>query len=346
LPALAKIDGIWHCVISGELFTVTKSGRTWAVTRAAESADQAPVASGRTRKEALSAALTVLSVSLALPEPSVTHVGARENARDGGVHITVEGVVSVFYRLERDGYVEPCGKCSGKGHILGYEYVEGGVCFNCRGLGSRDVPLPLEDRVNDVRRLADDTRKRDERFIIDTARRRAAWTAYATAEPEMAKWIEGDDSEFARDMRKLILSGKPMTPRQAQAARRAAGDYARRDERAAAEAAARAERIATARPLAEGETVAHEGTVTLAKVVDGAYGASKLLLVDAGDGLTLKVFSTSKAAWRAEEGDRLHIAGTAKAPQDDRYDGAPQTPVARPRVTLLATAEESDQVAA
>jgi hypothetical protein len=345
LPALTKIGGVWHCVISGELFKVAKPGRNWTVTRADESADPQPVASGRTRKEALAAALTTLSVSLSLPEPIVTRVGSRTNALDGGATITVKGLVSVFYRLEQGGYVQPCGKCSGKGHINGYDHVEGGVCFDCRGYGAHGAPMPLEHRIEDVKYLATDIRKQHERAIIDTAKRRAIWAKFTAAEPELAKWMDNDGSTFPDDMHRLITSGKSMTPRQDQAARRAAEEYAHRDERAAAEAAARAERIASARTLAEGDDVAHDGTVTLARTVDGAFGSRMLLLVDTGDGLTLKVFSTSKAAWKAEGGDRVRITGTAKKTQTDRYDGTPQTPVARPRITILATADELEAVA-
>lgn len=101
LPALTKIGGVWHCVIANKLFKVTKPGRTWTVARADDAADPQPVASGRTRKEALAAALTALSVSLALPEPTITHVGSRLNALGGGATITIDGLVSVFYRLEK-----------------------------------------------------------------------------------------------------------------------------------------------------------------------------------------------------------------------------------------------------
>ncbi|MFD8387576.1 hypothetical protein ACFV2X_55485 [Streptomyces sp. NPDC059679] len=345
LPALTKIGGVWHCVISGELFKVAKPGRTWTVARSDEAADPQPVASARTRKEALAAALTALSVSLALPEPTVTRVGSRMNALGGGVIITVEGLVSVFYRLEKGGYAEPCGKCSGKGHINGYEHVQGGICFDCAGYGALGAPMPLERRIEDVKYLATDIRKQHERAIIDAAKHRAIWAKFSTAEPELAKWMDNDGSTFPDDMRRLITSGKTMTPRQDQAARRAAEEYARREERAAAEAATRAERIASARTLAEGDEVAHDGTVTLARTVDGAFGSRKLLLIDAGDGLTLKVFSTSKAAWEAEEGDRVRVTGTAKKPQTDRYEGTPQTPVARPRITNVATADKLEGVA-
>ncbi|MER6257973.1 hypothetical protein ABT224_42340 [Streptomyces sp. NPDC001584] len=345
LPALTKIDDVWHCVISGELFKVEKSARTWTVTRASESADPQPIGSGRTRKEALTAALTALSASLALPEPTVTRVSSRLNALSGGATITVDGLVSVFYRLERGGYTEPCGKCAGTGHISSYEHVQGGICFDCQGYGAHGAPMSLEQRIEDVKHLATDIRKQHERAILDAAKRRATWAKFTAAEPELAEWMDNDGSTFPYDMRRLITSGKAMTPRQDQAARRSAEEYARRNERAAAEAAARAERIASARTLAEGDTVDHEGTVKWAQMVDGTFGSRMLLLVDAGDGLTLKVFSTSKAAWNVEEGDRVRITGTAKQPQADRYDGTPQTPVARPRITILATAAELEEVA-
>lgn len=344
LPALTKIDGVWHCVISDELFKVTQSNRNWTVARADESADPQAVASGRTRKGALAAALTALSVSLALPEPAITHVGSRLNAPYGGAKITIDGLVSMFYRLEEGGYAAPCGKCSGSGYINAYDHVHGGVCFDCRGYGALGAPMPLATRIEDVKRLATDIRKQRERAVIEAAKRRAAWVKFTAAEPELAKWMDNDGSRFAEDMRLLIMSGKSMTSRQEEAARRAAEKHAHRDERAALEAAARAERIASARSLAEGEEVAHEGTVTLAREVDGAFGSRMLLLVDAGDGLTLKVFSTSKAAWKVEESDRVRITGKAKAPQTDMYDGTPQTPVARPRIAILATAEEREEV--
>lgn len=34
-----------------------------------------------------------------------------------------------------------CPKCGGKGHIPGYEYVEGGVCFLCGGIGRGSYPV-------------------------------------------------------------------------------------------------------------------------------------------------------------------------------------------------------------
>lgn len=345
LPALRKIGGVWHCVIANKLFKVTKPGRTWTVAHADATADPQPVASGRTRKEALAAALTALSASLALPEPTITHVGSRLNALGGGATITIDGLVSVFYRLEKDGYTQPCGRCGGKGHINAYDHVQEGICFDCDGYGALGAPMPLEHRIEDVKYLATDMRKQHERAIIDAAKRREIWAKFSAAEPELAKWMDNDGSTFPDDMHRLITSGKSMTPLQDQAARRAAEDYAHRDERAAVEAAARAERIASARSLAEGDAVAHEGTVTLARTVDGAFGSRMLLLVDAGDGLTLKVFSTSKAAWETEEGDRVRITGTAKKPQTDRYEGIPQTPVARPRITIVATADELEAVA-
>ncbi|MFE4264554.1 hypothetical protein [Streptomyces sp. NPDC056883] len=345
LPALTKIGGVWHCVIANKLFKVTKPGRTWTVAHADDSADPQPVASGRTRKEALSEALTVLSVSLELPEPTVTDVGPRLNALGGGARITIDGLVSVFYRREKDGYAEPCGKCGGKGHINGYEHVHDGICFDCRGYGALGAPMPLKHQIENVKHLAADMRKQNERAIIDAAKSRAVWAKYSAAEPELAAWMDGDGSTFPYDMRRLITSGKSMTPGQDQAARRAAEEYARRDERAAVEAAARAERIASARSLAEGDEVDHEGTVKWAQMVEGAFGSRMLLLVDAGDGLTLKVFSTSKAAWEAEEGDRVRITGTAKKAQTDRYEGTPQTPVARPRIAIVATADELEAVA-
>ncbi|GHH58208.1 hypothetical protein [Streptomyces candidus] len=345
LPALTKIGGVWHCVISNELFKVVKPGCNWTVIRANETTDPQPVASGRTRKEALAAALTALSVSLALPEPTVTPVSPTTNAADGGVTIAV-GQVSVFFRREQGGYVEPCYKCGGKGHILGYDHVQDGICFACEGYGAPGVPMPVEQRIEDVKYLATDIRKQHERAIIDGAKQRAIWTKFSVVEPELAKWMDNDRSRFPDDLRQLITAGKTMTPSQDQAARRAAEQYAHRNERTAAEAAARAERVATARSLAENDEVAHEGTVTLARSVDGRFGSRTLLLVEAGDGLTLKVFSTSKAAREAEEGDRVHITGTAKKPQTDRYEGTPQTPVARPRITILATADDFEEVAA
>lgn len=343
LPALTKIDGVWRCVIANDLFEVSKSGRSWTVTRAGKSAGPQSVASGSTRKEALTAALEALAVSLALPEPTVTRVGSRLNALNGGAIITIDGLVSVFYRLEKDGYAEPCGKCSGDGHIGAYEHVQGGICFDCKGYGALGAPMPLDHRIEDVKYLATGIRKQRERAIIDAAKRRAMWAAFTAAEPELAKWMDTDRSTFPDDMRRLITSGKTLSSRQDQAVRRAAEEYAHRHERAAAEAAARAQRIASARTLAEGDKVDHEGTVSWSQAVDSAFGSRMLLLIDAGDGLTLKVFSTSKAAWEIEEGDRVRITGTAREPQTDRYEGTPQTPVARPRITILAAAADEPE---
>ena len=41
----------------------------------------------------------------------------------------------------------PCGRCGGKGKVRGFEHVHGGVCFACRGTGTRGGKLPEPGKV-------------------------------------------------------------------------------------------------------------------------------------------------------------------------------------------------------
>lgn len=71
------------------------------------------------------------------------------------------------------------------------------------------------------------------------------------------------------------------------------------------------------------------GVVTLAMWVDTRFGSTRLVVVDSGDGVLVKSFSTSRAACALETGQRVTVTGQVKAHQI--YRDAKQTMVTRPK---------------
>lgn len=82
-----------------------------------------------------------------------------------------------------------------------------------------------------------------------------------------------------------------------------------------------------AAPVGQGVEVT--GTVTVALWVDTRFGATRLVVVDSGDGILVKSFSTSRAACALETGQRVTVTGQVKAHQI--YRDAKQTMVTRPK---------------
>jgi hypothetical protein len=84
-----------------------------------------------------------------------------------------------------------------------------------------------------------------------------------------------------------------------------------------------------AAPVGQGVEVA--GTVRVAMRVDTMYGSTCLIVIDSGDGVVVKVFSSSKAARALERGQAVLVAGQVKS--HEIYQDVKQTVVARPVFT-------------
>lgn len=82
-----------------------------------------------------------------------------------------------------------------------------------------------------------------------------------------------------------------------------------------------------------GEKISVMGVVQRAVPIEGAYGLSMLILI-AGtgehEGVTVKMFTAAKAAFKLHQGDTVTVIGTVKA--HDLYEGARQTQVSRPKI--------------
>lgn len=139
--------------------------------------------------------------------------------------------------------------------------------------------------------------------------------------------------------RRMASRERSRIAREAKLAERAVEFAARRAEEEAEAARVEAERQAKldAQRYAgpEFSTVAVTGTVTAAVAREGRFGYSRLLIVDSGDGVTVKTFSNAKAAWAVEQGQRVTVTGMVKA-HEIRED-VKQTVIARP--TIAATEE-------
>lgn len=79
-----------------------------------------------------------------------------------------------------------CLRCTGKGHIRGFEAVAGGVCFQCGGTRGRNVTVAAANRATKARaaRIA----KADAARLEAAAQWRAEVAAMTMA--EKIEWIE------------------------------------------------------------------------------------------------------------------------------------------------------------
>ncbi len=78
-----------------------------------------------------------------------------------------------------------------------------------------------------------------------------------------------------------------------------------------------------------GQGVEATGTVTVAMWVDTMYGSTRLVVVETGDGVVVKTFSSSRAACSLERDQRVTVTGQVKA--HEVYRDTKQTVLARPK---------------
>lgn len=86
------------------------------------------------------------------------------------------------------------------------------------------------------------------------------------------------------------------------------------------------------------------GTVVLARRIEGdVYGDKMLIILDCGDGVTVKTFSTSAWVWNVDRGDVVTVKATVK--EHGEYKGEKSTMVTRAQLVgdiIAATVEGGD----
>lgn len=139
------------------------------------------------------------------------------------------------------------------------------------------------------------------------------------------------DSDYAQNMR-VVLAANFIGSRQWGLAASAVVAYARMAEDAAKAKAAPAK--VTEYLGAEGQKITATGTVTMAKVIQGYYGSSVLVVVQTETGIA-KMFTTAAWAWDVAPGQQVEVSGTVKAREEFR--GERQTVLTRPKAKALVT---------
>lgn len=241
---------------------------------------------------------------------------------------------------------EPCQRCGDfTGFISAHAGVFAGVCFGCggRGYGKVHETLELAERAytRRAKARAAAARRRDAKAAAERAAADAEFTAWVTANPDLAeallplaeRWApakyddhHGDYYYAEPDERvdgwlyaaALSVRNK-LVPAHADAIQGLLVAYlAEQQAKAATEYVGQV-----------GDTVTVTGKVTVTLPIDGMYGQSVLLVLTDGK-VTAKTYTTAKWAWAAERGDTLTLTGTVKAQEE--YEGTKQTVLARPKV--------------
>lgn len=203
-----------------------------------------------------------------------------------------------WIRIGDDAWRKACRRCHGENGIDQYRHVEHGVCYLCGGYGfaSSEKVLTTEalDRKEaaDIKRAAQEEAKRAEEAALHAK-----------------EWAAQEAANLAAEV--------------AEAHAAALIENARRDGSRHLDAA-------------EGDKVRVSGTVVLAHTYEAVsysgWGTDikRIVAVDLGDGVTVKMFTAAGWAFTVAVGDTVTIAGTVKSHGD--YNGVKETTLNRPRL--------------
>lgn len=245
-----------------------------------------------------------------------------------------DGTIEVF---------ETCGKCGGSGTYPSSLWE--GACTMCMRYGKysgghwtsrEDYNRRAHNRELAAARR---TRKAQAEAAVKPARDAALHAELAATHPLLAELTYLGNVNFdpevgplnyagiLGDLRHKLETYGSLSQRQTELAEKIVREGMERQARADERAAARQVEAAT-RPngfIAEvGERREFTGTVRLAKLIDGDYGCSTLLVLDTPEG-TVKWFATGARDW--EPGQTITIKATVKA--HETYNGTCQTVVTR-----------------
>lgn len=197
-----------------------------------------------------------------------------------------------------------CGKCGGTGYLPGYEFIDAARCWGCETSGFARAGRRTTKQLDAKARA-------DERAAVRKA-------AKAAAEAEI--WLAGEAERQAKA--------------DVEAAEKAALAEARRDASHYLDAA-------------EGEKVEASGTVVLAHTYEAmsynGFGteAKRIVAVDCGEGVTVKMFTAAAWSFAARKGDEVTIAGTVKS--HGEWEGVKETTLTRPRLISSVPAPTKEE---
>jgi len=324
-PNPSRIFGAPYFAALGAVYALVRAdGGGWDV-RPADGG--ALVAHGRTQTLAVAAAWEATGAVYDVPEP-VVKFGRSKSPYSAGrrtLSVTCDKVgLSLVEQPGRDDFAAQCGKCGGRGYLDAYWHVQGGVCFDCDGDGSVGAFYDRPEAVASVRREAREARGKVERAALKSYRERRRWEAFAAEHAEAAEWIQSatrGGNKFAGEMWDIVARGRELSAGQFEAVARAVEEGARRRAEAEVKERARVERVKRARAAgAKGEQVSVTGTVMRSRPFTAGTEwrpkAGRVIVVDDGAGVAVVVFTTARAAFELNEGDRVTVSGTVKEPEN------------------------------
>ena len=95
---------------------------------------------------------------------------------------------------------QPCGKCRGTGHFIGYSGRSVGQCFTCKGTGKQTFKTSPQTRAKAATRKADNKAEKIEAFKAEHA--------------DVWAWMNGNDFPFAVAMVEALNKWGALTDRQ------------------------------------------------------------------------------------------------------------------------------------
>lgn len=238
-------------------------------------------------------------------------------------------------------------------------HVLGGVCFQCRGFGTRKAIGTADDAVKIAkRRIAarNRTAAKEAKRLAAMEVEHKAWVALnpllAEALAAIATEVNHEDTaegwaqlhaaqerwgSFVIDMA-LIAQHRALSAKQTVAVEEAIEASKAHAEEVAAEQA-KARYTGT-----KGEKITVAGEVIVWTTVEdnyNPYGGTKALIVVKGtgehDGVTVKMIGTAQSFYDCSRGDHVEVTGKVK--DHAEYQGTPQTVLNYAKVKVLVAAE-------
>lgn len=200
-----------------------------------------------------------------------------------------------------------CGKCGGGKYLAGYEMIDGARCWGCMASGYAPGKA-LTTAELDRKEIADEKR---------AATRKAKRDAEAAL--HAANWKREEAARLVAEV--------------AEAHTQALADNARIN-------------ASTHLDAAEGDKVEVTGTVITAHTFEAVSYAGfgtdlkRIIAVDLGEGVTVKMFTQAGWAFDVERGDTVTIKATVKAHGD--WQGVKETTLVRPRLAAHTSQEVAE----
>lgn len=199
---------------------------------------------------------------------------------------------------------EICGRCGGPGRIPAFGFIEGGICFECRGAGSHTVQVrSVKARIRREAKRIEEAKKREAEIDAKIT----ACEEWKRNNPEICGLIaELADTENQRGLAYDLLNDSINIPTSAQI-EALHKIKAERDQREAAR-----------KPVETGTQII-EGIILTMKWQENtfAYHGSGSLKMLVADDRGFKVWGTCPSSLDADRGDRVRFTATVEASERD-----------------------------